>query len=61
MQIGESMKINTLEERQIFLEDNIDNFGSYAIVTYNGITEVIWITRFKEWCEDGSDWFLEAP
>ena len=55
------MKINNENEKQKFLELNIKSIGSYALVTYNNQTEAIWITRYQDHCEDGSDWFLESP
>lgn len=55
------MKINNKEELQNFLELNIKNIGSYALVTYNNHTQPIWIAKYENWKEDGSDWFLESP
>jgi len=55
------MKINNKKEKQKFLELNIKDICSYALATYNNHTEAIWITRYQDHCEDGNDWFLEAP
>ena len=56
------MKINNREERQKFLEANIKGMGSYALVTYNNYTEVIWISNMgTSFGNDNSIWFLEAP
>jgi hypothetical protein len=38
------MKINNEKEKQKFLELNINEDGSYALVTYNNNTKPIWIT-----------------
>ena len=55
------MKINNEQEKQKFLELNIKEIGSYALVTYNNYTEAIWITRYQNFIEENSYWFLEAP
>lgn len=44
-----------------FLSDNITGCGAYFLITYNGKTEATYISRYINWCEDGSDWFLESP
>jgi len=54
------MKINSKNERKKFLELNIKDMGSYALVTYNNHIRPIWIHRYENWDENG-DWFLEAP
>jgi len=56
------MKINNEKEKQKFLELNIKGVGSYALVTYNNQTEVIWIANIgKSFTKDNNIWFLEAP
>ena len=55
-------RINNTEEKEKFFKDNITGAGSYAIIAHDsGKTESVWITRYQNWNEDGSDWFLESP
>jgi hypothetical protein len=55
-------KITSKIELEMFLKENITNGrGSYFIVMYNNHTELLWFTKYEKFCEDGSDWFLEAP
>lgn len=53
------MKINNKAERQKFLELNIIDSGSYALVTYDNHTETIWISKYT--VGESGYWFLEAP
>lgn len=41
-----------------FLLGNNINQGTYALVTYNNITEATWFTRYNF---GQGDWFLESP
>lgn len=42
-----------------FLLNNITGSGGYALVSYNGITETIWFTKYKSGI-DNKPWFLES-
>jgi len=57
------MKINSKEERQKYLEENIgDDIGSYALVTYDNHIESIWIANMgNSFSDDGKNWYLESP
>jgi len=55
------MKINNEQELQKYLDCHIKYIGSYALVTYNNHTEVIWIAKHSNHREDGRNWYLEAP
>lgn len=46
-----------LNVKECLLKNNID-FGTYALVTYNGKTEPTWFTKYNY---EGEDWFLESP
>lgn len=54
------MKFTNKEERNFFLEKNIkkDDYGSYALVTYEGKTHTIYFSRYE--MENGP-YFLEGP
>ncbi len=54
------MKINNKQEKELFFQQNIKEIGSYALVTYDNKTEVIWISKFDNF-NYGGDWFLESP
>ena len=39
----------------------LEGKSTYAVVKYDNKTEYIYIHCFKEFKEDGSDWYLEYP
>lgn len=43
-----------------FLLKNIEGQGEYALVSYNGVTEAMWFTKYKSGL-DNKPWFLESP
>lgn len=53
--------INGLKEREAYLAEHIKGRGAYFIVKYRDETELLWFTQYKNWRDDGSDWYLEAP
>ena len=58
------MKINSCQERYKYLKHRIKNksCGSFALVTYNGHTETIWIANMgKGFNKNKSRYYLEAP
>ena len=58
------MRINNKQELQKFLEERIPRsiIGSYAIVTYNDITESIYIANYGRLRDDCTeDYYLESP
>lgn len=46
-----------IKVQEFLLKSNID-FGTYALVTYNGKTEPTWFSKYNL---KGIDWFLESP
>lgn len=44
--------------KEFLLENKIET-GVYALVSYDGIVEPIWFSKYKQ--ESGKDWFLESP
>lgn len=54
-------KLNSVAEREAFLEKHIAKGGAYFVVTHGEVTELLWFTQFKNWKKDGSDWYLEYP
>jgi len=46
--------------KQQRLQDILKGKSSYAVVKYNGVEELLWITCHKGF-NDGKDWYLEAP
>lgn len=43
-----------------FLLKNVTGIGTYALVSYNGIVEATWFTKY--WSDvDNQPWFLESP
>ena len=55
------MEIKNKQEKQKYLELNIKDIGSYALVTYNDHTEAIWIANMGKSFTKDNNWFLEAP
>lgn len=43
-----------------FLLKNIEGQGEYALVSYNGVIEATWFTKYKDGI-DNKPWFLESP
>jgi hypothetical protein len=39
---------------------NVD-IGIFGVANWDGIDRPIYMHRYKEWNDDGSDWWLEAP
>jgi hypothetical protein len=55
------IKIANKKELEKYLESKIDNIGAYFVVLHNNVIELLWFTQYKNWNEDGSNWYLEAP
>lgn len=58
------MKINSYQEKYKYLKHRIKDksHGSYALVTYDGHTETIWIANLgKGFSKNKSKYYLEAP
>lgn len=53
--------VKSIAEREAFLAIHIESGGGYFAVTHAGETELLWFTQYKNWRDDGSDWYLEAP
>lgn len=54
------IKIRNEQEKEQFFNEHIKKDGAYFNVKYpNGGTEFIWVKKFENWKEDGSNWFLE--
>ena len=46
---------------QKFLLENVDNEdGTYALVSYNGVVEPTWFSKYYD-DKSNKDWFLEYP
>ncbi len=46
--------------KQEIFKEVLEGKSSYAIVKYNDIEELLWITCHNEF-DNGEDWYLEAP
>lgn len=58
------MKINSYQEKYKYLKHRIKDksHGSYALVTYDGHTETIWIANLgKGFSKNKSRYYLESP
>lgn len=59
---GETMlKIRNEHEKEKYFNEHIKEDGAHFKVKYlSGEEEFIWVKRFEEWKQDGSNWYLES-
>ena len=54
------MKINNEIEKNKYFNETIKKDGAYFMVTFpSGKSEFIWVKKYENWNDDGSDWYLE--
>jgi hypothetical protein len=55
------IKLFNKKDREQYLDSKIENTGAYFLVKYENVTELLWFAQYKNFNEDGSDWYLESP
>jgi hypothetical protein len=56
------INISNKKEKEKYFDEQIKECGAYFNVKYpSGEKEFIWVKKFENWMNDGSNWYLESP
>lgn len=56
-----AVTLKSKKAREDFMGQHIKSDGGYFVTVHEGETALLWFKQFKNWRDDGSDWYLEAP
>lgn len=53
------IRINNVKEKEDFFSKHIKKDGAYFNVKFDNEIDFIWVKKYENWNDDGSDWYLE--